>query len=92
VGAYLKAKAQAESIVTSSGIEHTIFRPSAFDGEGHRAPPLLGPITRTLGLHKWRPITVDDLAQAILRCAANRAPLGMLEGRSLFDAVDAAKR
>ena len=36
MGAYLKAKAEAERIVFDSGIPWTVFRPSSFDGGGHR--------------------------------------------------------
>ncbi len=88
VGAYLKAKAAAEQIVRDSGIAWTIFRPSAFEGEGHKPPAILGGVTRLLHLDKWRPIEVDTLAAAILRCAVERAPLGtVLEGRSLWQWV-----
>jgi uncharacterized protein YbjT (DUF2867 family) len=88
IGAYLKAKAAAEAIVRDSGIAWTIFRPSAFEGEGHHAPPLLGGVTRLLRLDSWRPIEVDALARAILRSAVERGPLGaILEGRSLWDFV-----
>jgi len=35
IGAYLRAKAEAERIVRESEIPYTIFRPSAFIGAGH---------------------------------------------------------
>ena len=50
MGAYLQAKARAEAIVRESGIPFTIFRPSAFVGEGHRPPPGMKLLTRALGL------------------------------------------
>jgi uncharacterized protein YbjT (DUF2867 family) len=88
LGAYLKAKAAAEAIVRESGIPWTIFRPSAFQGEGHKPPAILHGVTRLLHLDKWRPIEVEALAGAILRSAAERAPLGtVLEGRSLWEWV-----
>ncbi|HKA91779.1 MAG TPA: NAD(P)H-binding protein [Haliangiales bacterium] len=89
VGAYLKAKAAAEAIVRDAGIPWTIFRPSAFEGEGHKPPAVLGGVTRLLRLDRWRPIGVEALAAAILRSALARAPLAaVLEGRSLWEWVD----
>lgn len=88
VGAYLKAKARAEAIVQDSGIDWTIVRPSAFDGEGHKAPPGLRALTTLLRLDRFRPIKMEELAAAILYLAQHRAPLGtVLEGRSLWDIV-----
>jgi uncharacterized protein YbjT (DUF2867 family) len=85
VGAYLRAKARAEALVIDGGIPYTIFRPSAFEGEGHRAPPGSGLLARLPGLQRFRPITVDTLARGLLRCAAARGPLGeVLEGEPLF--------
>lgn len=90
VGAYLKAKAEAERIVTSSGLDYTIFRPSAFVGEGHRPPPGFGTVTRALGLKRYQPVAVSDLAAGILHVALSRAPLGaVLEGASLLRLLDA---
>ena len=88
MGAYLKAKAEAERLVTSSGIPFTIFRPSAFeDREGvHTAG--FGAITRLLGLKKYQPIKLQQLAGAILKAATQRAPLGAaLEGAALWELV-----
>jgi uncharacterized protein YbjT (DUF2867 family) len=85
MGAYLKAKAKVEAMVTASGIPYTIFRPSAFDGEGHKAPPGMALLTRIPGLGVYRPIRVEALAGAILRVARTREPLGVvLEGDALF--------
>ncbi len=87
-GAYLKAKAEAERIVTSSGIPYTIFRPSAFaDREGVFIPGM-GALTKLLGLKKYQPIKLAELASAILFAASERAPLGVaLEGAPLWDLV-----
>ncbi len=91
MGAYLQAKAEAERIVRECGIPWTIFRPSAFDGEGHRAPPGMGTLTRALGLAKYRPIPIESLASAIHRVACDRAPLeAVLEGDALWAVVDGA--
>jgi uncharacterized protein YbjT (DUF2867 family) len=81
-GAYLRAKAEAEAIVSGAGIDRTILRPSFFVGEGHRAPPIVGGLLR-LGPARYRPVAVEALAAAILRVAADRAPLGVLEGGAL---------
>ena len=92
VGAYLQAKAKAEAIVRESGLDWTIFRPSAFEGEGHRPPPGMRLVTRLLGLDTLRPIRLEELASAILLVARERAPVGtVLEGRSLWGKVDAAR-
>lgn len=91
VGAYLKAKARAEALVTGSGLDWTILRPSAFEGGGHKPPPGMRWVTETLGLDRYRPITLDQLAQALLFVAAERAPLGVaLEGTPLWQVVDEA--
>jgi uncharacterized protein YbjT (DUF2867 family) len=89
MGAYLKAKAKAEALVTGSGIDWTIFRPSAFDGAGHRAPPGLAMMTRLLGMDRYRPIPIEQLAGAILHTAILGAPRNtVLEGTSLWRVVD----
>lgn len=92
VGDYLKAKARAEALVTGSGIPFTVFRPSSFVGEGHRAPPGFGPVTRLLGLTRYQPIAVSDLAAALLTVASTRGSLGAtLEGQALWTVVAAAR-
>ncbi len=88
VGPYLQAKAEAEALVLSSGIPYTIVRPSAFSGEGHWVPPGLGVLTRALRLHSYRPVTVEQLAEGLLRVAVDGRPLGILEGKSLWDHLD----
>lgn len=89
MGAYLKAKAEAEDLVRQSGAHWTIFRPSSFDGEGHRPPPGLGLFTRAFGLAHLQPISVPVLAEAILRAAQTGQPRDtVLEGQSLWNWVD----
>lgn len=91
VGAYLRAKAEAEAIVRQSGLAWTIFRPSFLDGDGRRAPPGARAVTRLLHLCRYEPITTDELAAAMLRVALRRAPLGAaLEGDSLWAVVRAS--
>ena len=93
IGAYLRAKARVEALVSGSGVPFTIFRPSAFDGEGHRAPPGAALLARLPGLQRFRPIKVDALARAMLHVAQRRAPLGeVLQGAPLFALVDEAER
>lgn len=93
VGAYLRAKAQAESIVRESGLPFTVVRPSLFVGEGHAGLPGLETLTRWLGLPALRPIRVENLAAAILMVARDREPLGaVIEGASLWQVVEAASR
>jgi uncharacterized protein YbjT (DUF2867 family) len=89
VGAYLKAKARAERLVRESGLAWTTIRPSAFHGEGHRAPVLLRTPMDLLGLHRFRPIRVEEVAAALLHCALEAAPSGVaLEGRALWGLVE----
>jgi len=90
-GGYLRAKAQAEAIAIGSGLGWTIFRPSSFDGAGHRPPPGMALFTRLLGLDRFRPIPIEQLAAAILHVAASGEPRGVvLEGDSLWAQVAAA--
>ena len=89
VGAYLKAKQKAEAAVRESGVGWTIFRPSSFIGGGHRAPPLMETFTRVFGLDGMRPITLEQLSTALLRCAKDRAPLDtVVEGAPLWKLVN----
>jgi uncharacterized protein YbjT (DUF2867 family) len=93
MGAYLQAKARAEALVRDSGIAYTIFRPSAFYGEGHAGIPGAKPVLHALGLRRWEPIAVDELVAGILHVALARAPLGVaLEGQPLWDVVKEAQR
>jgi uncharacterized protein YbjT (DUF2867 family) len=92
-GAYLRAKAEAERLVRDSGVPWTAFRPSMFYGEGHRAIPGAKTVLGALGLRRYEPIAVDDLVAGILYVAMTRDPLGVaLEGKSLWDVVERAKR
>ena len=55
-----------------------------------KPPPGWGGFTRMFGMHKYRPITVEQLAGAMLRVARARSHLGeALEGKSLWEVVDA---
>lgn len=92
-GAYLKAKAEAERLVRESGLAFTIFRPSAFaDREGQSFPGMRA-VTRLLGLKRYLPITLLELASGLLAAAEQRAPLGVaLEGQPLWDVVNGAPK
>jgi len=93
VGAYLKAKAEAERLVRESGIPWTIVRPPAFEGEYHHPPALLGVLAKLRPFRGLRPIHLDQLAAVLLRVAEKRAPLGaVLEGDSLWEEVAATGR
>ena len=91
LGAYLAAKARAEVLVRESGIDWTIFRPSSFDGAGHRPPWGARGITRALGLKRYEPIRIEDLAAALLHVACTGTHRGeVLEGAALWAVVDEA--
>lgn len=88
-GAYLKAKAEAERLVMNSGIAWTIFRPSAFEDRQGAFFPGMRAITSALGLKKYQPIKLRELAGAILEAATTRAPLSTaLEGEALWKLVN----
>ncbi|MFY2556956.1 SDR family oxidoreductase [Corallococcus terminator] len=88
VGAYLKAKAEAERLVRESGIAWTVVRPPAFEGEYHRPPALLRTLSKLPLLGGLRPIHLDQLAAVLLHVAVKRAPLNtVLEGDSLWNEV-----
>nr|BDT38537.1 NAD(P)H-binding protein [Myxococcus sp. MH1] len=93
VGAYLKAKAEAERLVRESGIPWTVVRPPAFEGEYHHPPAILRTLAKLKPLRGLRPIHLDQLAAVLLRVAERRAPLGaVLEGDSLWSEVAATGR
>lgn len=90
IGAYLKAKAEAERLVRESGIPWTVLRPPAFEGEYHQPIPLLRVFTRLSILRNMRPIHLEQLAAVLLRVAERRGPLNaVLEGDSLWTEVEA---
>jgi len=93
VGAYLKAKARAEALVRESGLDFTILRPSTFEDREGGSMPLARKVTRALGLTKYEPISLHELAAALLHVAAERSPLGVaLEGGTLWEVVSAARK
>lgn len=83
MGAYLHAKAQAESMVQKSGLPYTLVRPGPFVGGGQRRIPgwdLLAGLIRP----SWKSIRIEDLAAALLRIAIDRGPLDTaVEGKEL---------
>lgn len=91
LGAYLQAKAKAEALVRDSGLAFTIVRPSAFEDREGQAMPGLRALTKLLGLARYQPITLAELASALLHVAKERAPVGVaLEGTPLWDVVNTA--
>ncbi len=87
-GAYLKAKAEAERLVVESGLPYTIFRPSAFEDREGVFMPGVRTVTKWLGLDKYQPITLNELASAIVHVCEQRAPLGVvLQGKALWAQV-----
>ena len=93
VGAYLKAKAEAERIVRDSGLAYTMVRPPALEGEYHRPPGFMHTVAKLPLLHNLKPMHLDQLAAVLLRVSERRAPLNaVLEGKSLWAEVEAAGR
>jgi uncharacterized protein YbjT (DUF2867 family) len=102
MGAYLKAKAEAERLVTHSSMAWTIVRPGAFVGEdrlpqifGHLGgvnPPGAKLLTRLPLMSALRPIHLDQLAAVLLRVALDGAPTStVLEGQNLWELVEKAR-
>ena len=100
VGAYMRAKAEAERLVVESGLGYTIVRPSSFMGGPHKPPPgmesglaLLGKLGfRTLD-ERLRPIAVADLARAILYAGMEQGPGNhVLEGATLWAQVERSRQ
>jgi uncharacterized protein YbjT (DUF2867 family) len=88
-GPYLQAKAEAEALVTHSGLAWTILRPSAFEDREGQWMPGVRSVTRLLGLRRYEPIRLDELADALVH-SVQEGPLGVLEGEALFAAVNAS--
>lgn len=88
-GAYLKAKAEAERLVRESKLPWTIFRPSVFADRPGVFLPGVKSVTRLLGLKKYEPIKLRELAGALLAAAVDRGPLEtVLEGEALWALVE----
>ena len=72
---YFRSKGEAERLVAESGLDATIIRTPLLLGPGTAGGRSLlaaasGPSARVLGggAHRLRPLDVDDLCRAILRC------------------------
>ena len=97
MGAYLKAKARAEALVTGSKLNYVIVRPSFILGPGRSAPRALVPVAKALkalpgvgGLgESVHGIEVEDLARLMIYGAS--APLNgksvLWEGAMLWQAL-----
>lgn len=82
--AYLRAKAVAEKIVMTSGLDWIILRPSAIVGPGRQLPRLLTPLAIVLryvpGLQRmfddYRPVHIEVLARAIFAAVKQASTTG----------------
>lgn len=82
---YLKTRGEAEAQVRNSGLDWTIYRPSvvygADDGLVFRFLKLLraGPLLPLARPHaKFAPAYVGDVANAVVRCLADRSSIGRI--------------
>jgi NADH dehydrogenase len=81
--AYIRSKGRAEGIVTDSGLEYTIFRPSVVFGDGGEfvsftkllAPPYVSALPGG-GKTRFQPIWVGDLVPMLADAAADEAHVG----------------
>jgi len=85
-GPYLQAKAAAEAVVVDAGLPYTILRPSAFEDREGAWMPGARRVTRLLGLRRYEPIRLDEVALAIVR-VLQQGPVGVLEGKALWNVV-----
>jgi len=82
--AYLRAKAAAEKIVMTSGLDWIILRPAAIVGPGRQWPRMLIPVAKGLryvpGLQRvvddYRPVHVNVLARAIFAAIKHSSTSG----------------
>lgn len=87
MGPYLAAKARAEGIVADSGLRYTILRPSAFEDRDGSGMPVTRALTRMLGMRRYEPIRLDELASALVNVLLRDGPDGVLEGAGLWAVV-----
>ena len=81
--AYIRSKGRAEGLVTDSGLEYTIFRPSVVFGDGGEfvsftkllAPPYVSALPGG-GKTRFQPIWVGDLVPMLADAAADDAHVG----------------
>ena len=84
---YFHSKRQAELRITSSGLPHTILRPSAIFGPGDEFLTAIaglvrmGPIVPVIGggRNRMQPVAVDDVA----RCVAESVGNSLVKGKTL---------
>jgi len=96
IGAYLKAKAEAESLLLQSRLPYSIIRPSAFEGDRHKTPPgskAFFKICDQVGLKnfssKYKTIQLEELVEIIFRLAnLSKAQDKVYEGESLWDVLE----
>jgi uncharacterized protein YbjT (DUF2867 family) len=85
IAPYYHAKWEEEREVQSSGIEHTIFRPSfIFGRDGGMLPGLVkltrwSPVTPVVGTKKLQPIWVEDVAAYFAKSLSPTPPNGTYE-------------
>lgn len=91
-GSYLRAKAEAERIVRESGISYSIFRPSMFEGDYHGRIPGLRFVCEKMGMKKYLPIKLEELAGAILLASISEDSRDTIfEGANLWEQVEKAR-
>lgn len=81
--AYLRSKGEAEAIVTSSGLDVTVFRPSVIFGPKDAFLNLFASLAQLLPViflaspkARFQPVYVEDVAQAFVVCLADVSSFG----------------
>ena len=77
-GAYLKAKAKADHRDRKRLEFH--FSPFRLSRCGHRAPPGMRFLMGALGMHRFRPILIEELASSLLHVAQTGTAKGQILG------------
>ena len=90
-GAYYQAKRKAEALVTDSGLDALLLRPSALSGNGRRVPPgsgAVGFLGAVPGLRGWaddvKPIDVNVIGRALCIWVQQGANERVWMGRDLW--------
>ena len=80
---YLRSKAAGEAVLSTSGLEVSVLRPSVIFGAHDRFTNLfarlqsLAPVIPLASSHaRFQPVWVEDVAAAIVRCATDAGTIG----------------
>lgn len=80
---YQRSKARGEAVLRAAGLDLTVLRPSVIFGAGDRFLTLFArlqavfPVMPLAGAQaRFQPVWVEDVADAVVRCLADRSTIG----------------